>query len=145
MPNEFSESLLSDMSHKSFIKSSLSFLSVLWILKKAHDPEIWPRFIDVCWMVPNQNREHQNFHKLKNYRLKLNADKCTFNIDWYQFLGNQVDGDRICSLLWTIESVLEFPLLTSTKHLQECIKLISFYSNNFILNCSATLWPLMIF
>ena len=80
-------------------------------------------------------------HRLKDYGLVVNKDKCLFGKSAIEFLGHLVTGDGIKPLKKRVQAALDFERPRMSKQLKRFLGMFNFY-HHFIPNAAAVVYPL---
>ncbi|CAK1603215.1 unnamed protein product [Parnassius mnemosyne] len=81
------------------------------------------------------------FHRLRNYNLKLQPDKCEFLRREVAYLGHQITKDGVKPNPEKVKAVTQFPTPKSPKDIKSFLGLVSYY-RRFIANFSKIAKPL---
>ncbi|KFD66404.1 hypothetical protein M514_05795 [Trichuris suis] len=103
-------------------------------------------YLDDILVASRTAREHEVhleklFRRLDEYGVKLNPDKCVFQILSLGFLGYQLSAEGIRPLQDKVEAIQRFPTPSNMKELRRFLGYINFY-RRFIPNAAVLLAPL---
>ncbi|GFY06436.1 transposon Tf2-8 polyprotein [Trichonephila clavipes] len=95
-------------------------------------PPVVLAFIDGILVASSSEAEHIQhlwllFQRLDQYGLSINPSKCTFGVSTLNFLGFQVCSSGIKPLEDRVESILKFPLPTTTTQLRRFLGMMNYY------------------
>src|SRR5215469_6527761 len=111
------------------------------------------RGLDFCWPYlddvliasssPKEHHDHlhQVFKRLQDYGIRINPDKCTFEVPSLNFLGHTVSSTGILPLESRVSAIRKFPLPNTQKQLRQFLGMVNFY-HRFIPSAASTFRPL---
>ena len=83
----------------------------------------------------------QVFHRLEEYSISINKDKCTFGFPEINFLGYTISAQGIAPVQEKSEAIRNFPLPNDQKALRHYLGMVNYY-RQFIPSCAEVLSPL---
>ena len=83
----------------------------------------------------------QVFQRLRDAKLKLKAQKCSFCQESVQFLGHIVSANGLAADPAKVQRVVDWPIPTTKREVQQFLGLVSYY-RRFIENCAQIAKPL---
>lgn len=103
-------------------------------------------YIDDLLVPSASEREHlqhlqQLFHRLTDYGVIINPQKCEFEVFSLSFLGHLIDKEGIRPLPEKVQSIVDYQAPTSLRKLREFLGLINFY-RRFVPHCAEIAQPL---
>lgn len=103
-------------------------------------------YIDDLLVASASEREHlqhlqQLFHRLTDYGVIINPQKCEFEVFSLSFLGHLIDKEGIRPLPEKVQSIVDYQAPTSLRKLREFLGLINFY-RRFVPHCAEIAQPL---
>lgn len=103
-------------------------------------------YLDDLLVASSSGPEHEYhlrtlFHRLDDYGLVINPNKCVFGVATIEFLGHLVTPQGIQPLASKVKAIQDFPPPTSMKRLREFLGLLNFH-RRFLPKCATFLKPL---